>query len=72
MEVGAKGILVNERMETSVRDIYAIGDVKGIFMLAHTASREGIVAAENICGHTAKIDYRKVASCIYVEPELHA
>jgi len=63
-------IKVNERMETSVPGIYAIGDVTGRQMLAHKASAEGIVAAENAFGHQNKIDYSKIPNCIYTSPEV--
>jgi dihydrolipoamide dehydrogenase len=65
-----RGIPVNERMETNVPGVYAIGDVTGQWWLAHMASRGGIVAAENACGHSAKIDYRVVPSCVFTHPEI--
>jgi len=69
--VGAKGnILVNERMESSVKGIYAIGDVIGGILLAHVASAEGIVAAENAMGADSRMDYSAVPSCIYTMPEI--
>ena len=57
-------------MRTNVPGIYAIGDVNGKSMLAHTASEEGIVAVENICGHAAVMDYRQIPQCVYLEPEI--
>src|SRR6266513_2824706 len=52
-------IKINERMETSVKGIYAIGDVAGPPMLAHKGEREGMIAAEVIAGHRAQmIDYK--------------
>ncbi len=65
-----RGIVVNERMETSVPGIYAIGDVTGKWWLAHVASKEGVVAAENACGHPAKMDYKTVPSCVFTQPEV--
>ncbi len=63
-------ILVNEKMETSVPGIYAIGDcVKGYAQLAHTASAMGEVAAENIMGLSAAYDERTNPTCVYMEPE---
>ena len=54
VQTGRRGeILVNERMETTVPGIYAIGDVVGKAMLAHVASAQGKVAVENIMGHHA-------------------
>jgi dihydrolipoamide dehydrogenase len=64
-------IPTDEHMRTNVPSIYAIGDVvTGGFWLAHVASHQGVVAAENIMGHTAKMDYRAVPSPIFTEPEM--
>jgi dihydrolipoamide dehydrogenase len=63
-------ILVNERCETSVPNIYAIGDVVRGPMLAHKASEEGIMVAEHIAGNYAEIDYDLIPSVIYTHPEL--
>ena len=68
---GKKGeIEVNSRMETNVSGIYAIGDVVGGIMLAHVASTEGIVAAENIMGHSRAMDYNIVPAGIFTMPEI--
>ncbi len=68
---GKKGeIEVNSRMETNVSGIYAIGDVVGGIMLAHVASTEGIVAAENIMGHSMEMDYNIVPAGIFTMPEI--
>lgn len=64
------GIVVNERMQTNIPNIYAIGDVTGKLALAHVASHQGIVAAENAMGHEAKMDYHTVPSPIFTEPEV--
>ncbi|CQR72287.1 Dihydrolipoyl dehydrogenase [Sporomusa ovata DSM 2662] len=64
------GITVNERMETSIADIYAIGDVTGRNMLAHVASTAGIVAAENAMGLSSLMDYGAVPACIFTTPEI--
>jgi dihydrolipoamide dehydrogenase len=65
-----KFIKVNEKMETNIPGIYAIGDVTGRQMLAHKASAEGIVAAENISGQKTHADYYKIPNCIYTFPEV--
>ncbi|MFZ3065186.1 MAG: dihydrolipoyl dehydrogenase [Nitrospirota bacterium] len=68
---GKKGeIEVNSRMETNIKGIYAIGDVVGGIMLAHVASTEGIVAAENIMGHSREMDYNIVPAGIFTMPEI--
>jgi dihydrolipoamide dehydrogenase len=63
-------IVSDEHLATNVKGIYAIGDVNGKSMLAHTASAEAIVAVENICGIPAKMDYDKIPSAIYIQPEI--
>ncbi len=63
-------ITVNDKMETAVRGIYAIGDVTGIALLAHVASHQGLVAAMNAVGLHAHIDYRAVPSVIFTTPEI--
>jgi dihydrolipoyl dehydrogenase len=68
---GKKGeIVVNSRMETNVPGIYAIGDVVGGMLLAHVASREGIVAATNATGGDAVMDYSCVPAAIFTSPEI--
>jgi len=64
------GIIVNDKLETGVPGLYAIGDVIDRTWLAHGASAEGIVAAENAMGGNAKIDYRVVPACNFTSPEL--
>jgi len=71
IEMGPAGnIIVNEKMETNVKGIYAIGDAVGGIMLAHVASDEGIVAVENAMGHAATMDYCAVPACVYTSPEV--
>ena len=53
-----------------VPHIYAVGDCAGYWQLAHTAFREGEVAAENACGHEAVVDNRAVPRPIYTDPEI--
>ncbi len=63
-------IIVNDKMETSVPGVYAIGDcVMGHAQLAHTASAMGEVAAENIMGQEAHYDEKTNPTCVYIEPE---
>ena len=63
-------IIVNDKMETNVPGVYAIGDcVMGYAQLAHTASAMGEVAAENICGMEAHYDEKTNPTCVYMEPE---
>jgi dihydrolipoamide dehydrogenase len=65
-----KGIAADEHRRTTVPHIYAVGDCAGYWQLAHTAFREGEVAAENALGHDAVVDARGVPRPIYTDPEI--
>jgi dihydrolipoamide dehydrogenase len=65
-----KGIGADDRRRTSVPHIYAVGDCAGYWQLAHTAFREGEVAAENACGHDAVVGAPAVPRPIYTDPEV--
>jgi dihydrolipoamide dehydrogenase len=67
-----KGIAADEHRRTTVPHIYAVGDCAGYWQLAHTAFREGEVAAENALGHEATVDNRGVPRPIYTDPEVAA
>lgn len=73
-DVGVKtergAVVIDEQCKSSVPNIYAIGDITGKLMLAHVASRQGIVAVESIMGHRTKMDYRVVPACIFTEYEI--
>ncbi len=64
------GIAADEHRRTTVPHVYAIGDCAGYWQLAHTAFREGEVAAENATGHEAVVDNRAVPRPIYTDPEI--
>jgi dihydrolipoamide dehydrogenase len=70
VEAGETGIKVNVKMETSVPGVYAAGDVVGGALLAHVATREGIVAAENALGGSREMRYDTIPSTIYTLPEI--
>ena len=61
---------MNDRMETNVRGVYAVGDVVGKAMLAHVASAQGKVAVQNILGHTSKVSYNLIPAGIFTLPEI--
>src|SRR6266511_4115637 len=65
-----KGIAADEHRRTTAAHIYAVGDCAGYWQLAHTAFREGEVAAENAMGHDAVVDNRGVPRPIYTDPEI--
>src|SRR5712691_7177982 len=64
------GIAADEHRRTTIPHIYAVGDCAGYWQLAHTAFREGEVAAENACGHEAVVNNRAVPRPIYTDPEI--
>ncbi len=69
--LGGRGeIAVNERLQTNVPGVYAIGDVVGGPMLAHVASAQGKVAAANLVGQTERIRYDVVPAGIFTLPEI--
>ncbi len=63
-------IAVNEKMETSLRGVYAVGDVTGKMLLAHVASAQGIVAVTNALNGSASMDYSTIPSGIFTDPEI--
>jgi dihydrolipoamide dehydrogenase len=63
-------IMVNERLETSVKGLYAIGDVTDIKQLAHFASAQGKAAVEMIAGHPAQTNWRAVPAATFTTPEI--
>ena len=64
------GIKVDEQMRTNVEGVYAAGDVTGFSLLAHTASREGEVVINNLCGHPDAMHYNAIPGIIYTNPEV--
>ena len=64
-------VKVSPHMETSVKGLYAIGDMAGAPLLAHKAMAEGVVAAEAIAGKSPRpVDYGNVPSCTYCRPQI--
>ncbi|AXK51426.1 dihydrolipoyl dehydrogenase [Spiroplasma alleghenense] len=63
---------INDYCQTSIPNIYAIGDVTGKIMLAHVASNQAEVAVSNIVGTPTKMNYNYMPSCIYTSPEVAA
>jgi dihydrolipoamide dehydrogenase len=64
-------VTVGPTMETSVKGIFAVGDMTGHQMLAHKAMAEGVVAAEAIAGRSPRpVDYDNVPSCTYCRPQV--
>jgi dihydrolipoamide dehydrogenase len=63
-------ITVNEKMQTNVKGVYAIGDITGKWMLAHVASHQAIVAAKNAFGGDEKMHYHAVPAVVFTSPEI--
>jgi len=63
-------IAVNDQMETSVDGIYAVGDIASKWWLAHVATHQGLIAAENASGHSASMYYNAIPSVIFTHPEI--
>lgn len=72
VKLNARGraIEVNDKLETNVKNIYAIGDVTAKLQLAHVASNQGFVAVDNIVGNTREMNYVNVPSVIFTHPEI--
>jgi len=71
IEPGERGeIPVDDRLRTTVPHIYAVGDATGGTMLAHVASRQGIIAAENIMGAERVMEWSVVPAAIFTSPEI--
>lgn len=72
VKISERGFVeVNEKMQTNVPNIYAIGDVTGKLMLAHVGSAMGIVAAEVMAGaETVTLDYEMMPRATYCQPQI--
>lgn len=70
LKMDRASVETNDQLETSVKGVYAIGDLNGKYMLAHVASHEGLVAIEHILGHDAKMNYDQVPNAVYGHPEI--
>lgn len=64
-----RGVTVNEHMQTNVPHIYAVGDINGTMMLAHSATFQGIVALDHIMGVTNEIDLSVMPAAVFTSPE---
>ncbi|WP_419033792.1 dihydrolipoyl dehydrogenase, partial [Dysgonomonas gadei] len=70
IEMYRNGVKVDEFMRTSHPRIYACGDITGYSLLAHTAVREGEVAANHILGKADKMSYKAIPGVVYTNPEI--
>ena len=65
-----KAVVTDQDLKTNIDSIYAIGDLAGKYMMAHSASYEGYVIASRIAGKTEKLDYLAVPTVVYTYPEV--
>lgn len=70
VELERGGIKVDNMMRTSAEGVYAAGDVTGFSLLAHTASREGEVVINNLCGTPDTMSYNAIPGIVYTNPEV--
>ena len=63
-------IIVDAQMRTNVQGIYSVGDVASRYLLAHVASAEGKVAAQNCIGDSVEMDYQVIPWCVFTLPEI--
>ena len=70
VELERGGIKVDNMMRTSAEGVYAAGDVTGFSLLAHTASREGEVVINNLCGNPDTMSYNAIPGIVYTNPEV--
>mgnify|MGYP000841314282 FL=1 len=70
VEMNRGAIVTDDKMETNVPNVYAVGDCNGKIMLAHTAYREAEVAVNNILGRKDRVNYNSIPSVIYTDPEV--
>lgn len=63
-------IVTDAKMQTNVPDIYAVGDITGAWWLAHVASHQGLIAADNAAGKNSRMDYRAIPSAVFTTPEV--
>lgn len=71
-ETVGRSLKVDERFQTSIPNVYAIGDVSSRIQLAHVASAQGTACVEMICGKEPSVDLSIVPSCVYCRPEVAA
>lgn len=70
VELQRGAVRVDAHMQTSAPGIYAIGDINGVSMLAHTAAREGVIAVDHILGGSEEMCYRAIPGIVYANPEI--
>ncbi len=70
VELNRGAVHTDDYMQTNVKGLYAIGDLTGQSMLAHTAAREGIIAVKHILGRDEAMCYKAIPAIVYCDPEV--
>lgn len=70
VEILRGGVKIDDRCRTNIPNVYAAGDITGFSLLAHTASREGEVAINTICGIPDRMRYNAIPTIVYTNPEI--
>jgi dihydrolipoamide dehydrogenase len=71
IDLGRRGFIpVDDYLQTPIPHLWAIGDATGKMMLAHTASAQGALAIDNICGQARTLDYRAIPAAVFTHPEI--
>ncbi len=71
ISVNGNGVIpTNDKMETNVPGIYAVGDIASKWWLAHVATHQGLVAANNAAGQESHMHYNAIPSVIFTNPEI--
>ena len=70
IEMDGNAVKVDDRMETSLKSVYAVGDVTGRMALAHVAAHQGKIAAENALGGDCRMDYSVIPWAVFINPEV--
>ncbi len=70
VEFDKYGVKINEKLQTNVSNIYAVGDVTNKIMLAHVASTQAMVAVDNILGTNKEMHYDVIPACVFTMPEI--
>jgi len=70
IEIEKSGVNTNAKLQTNIKNVYAVGDINGKYPLAYVATKEGEIAAENISGNEILMDYKNIPEAIFTDPEI--
>ena len=64
------GVNTNDKLQTNLKNVYAVGDINGKYPFAYVATKEGEIAAENISGNEVLMNYENIPEAIFTDPEI--